>query len=217
MNQQESIVEEVHKEIIERFPMYVTDAGFEQWLFRKAGSDREKIAEYLGLLDSYGYMHGDGKLAADYVNLPDPQGVTEDIHRRLGRVGPEIRRALSYGSVEGEKFCGSTITALGGPDATETGRLLQEAEQAGLVMRDGTEAIYSGFCERYRFTPLQLRNVLYDGLSGEERMRLHDAFVEFLSDELHRVKDAGAREMLQQMISLHNGRAARPSPSPAKP
>jgi hypothetical protein len=217
MNQQESVVEEVHKEIIERFPLYVTNPGFEQWLFRKAGGDQGKIADYLGLLDSYGYMHGDGKLADDYVNLPDPQGVMEDIRRRLGGVGPEIRRALSYASVEGEKFCGSTITALGGADPAETKRLLQEAERGGLVTPDGTEAIYSGFCERYRFTPLQLRDVLYEELSEEERMRLHDAFVEFLSHELDRVDDGGAREMLQQMISLHNRRAARPSPSPTKP
>jgi hypothetical protein len=64
---------------------------------------------------------------------------------------------------------------------------------------------------------VQLRDVLYEELSEEERMRLHDAFVEFLSHELDRVDDGGAREMLQQMISLHNRRAARPSPSPTKP
>ena len=76
MEEQLRGVEEIRAHISERYPMYVANPGFEQWLLRRAGTDVAKIGDYLTLLDDYGYITGDGTLANDYQNVPAPEGVT---------------------------------------------------------------------------------------------------------------------------------------------
>jgi hypothetical protein len=217
MNQQQNAVDGVHKQIIERYPLYVTNGGFEQWLWRKAGADERKIHQYLDLLDDYGYMNGDGTLANDYANMPEPEHVTGEIRDRLERLGEEVLEALRHASIEGERFCQSTVTTLSGRDGSMVDGLLRQAVEAGVVTRDGSEPLYSSICDRYRFLPLQTRDILYEQIPDEERIRMHKAFIDFLGSELDRVEDPGAREMLNEMISEHNRRVARPEPAPSKP
>jgi hypothetical protein len=216
MNQQQSIVEEIHTILIERYPMYQSNGGFEQWLSRKAGTDESKINTYLDLLDSYNYMNGDGTLASDYVEMPAPEEVLDDINARLTNLSSAALDALRRASIEGEHFCVETVTALSDDNAGRVADLLREGERNRLIVRDGSEALYSDQCERYRFLPLQTRDILYKQIPDEERTRLHMAFVEFLSSKVEDIREDGRRDMLNHMISEHNKRFSRPEPLPEK-
>jgi hypothetical protein len=216
MNQQQSIVTEIHTVLIERYPMYQSNGGFEQWLLRKAGTDESKINTYLDLLDSYGYMNGDGTLASDYVEMPEPEQVLDDINARLTNLSSGALDALRRASIEGEHFCVETVTALSDADERRATDLLRESERNRVIVRDGSESLYSKQCERYRFLPLQTRDILYKQIPDEERATLHMAFVEFLSSKVEVIEDDGQRDMLNHMISEHNKRFARPEPVPEK-
>jgi hypothetical protein len=216
MNKQQSIVDEIHRILIERYPLYQSNGGFEQWLLRKADMDESKIHTYLDLLDSYGYMNGDGTLAGDYANMPDPERVHDDINARLSKLSPGALDALHRASIEGEHFCVETVIALADGEESRAGDMLREAERNGVIVRDGSESLYSEGCERYRFLPLQTREIIYQQIPEEERNSMHTAFVEFLSGKVDGVEDDGKREMLNHMISEHNKRVARPEPLPEK-
>lgn len=209
MEQQD--VEEVRAHISERYPMYVADPGFEQWLLHKAGTDVGKIEDYLTLLDDYGYITGDGTLANDYQNVPDPGHLTEDIERRLASLSPGTRALLRRAAVQGPLFSMSLVTPADRGAAADGDALLGEAIAAGVVARDKDgDARIPALSHRYRFVPRQAAKILYDELSEEERGGYHMALVELLSDEIGRVAEPGAQDMLAEMIRQHNRYAAQP-------
>lgn len=209
MEQQQG-VEEIHARISERYPMYVANPGFEQWLLQRTGADIGKIEDYLTLLDEYGYITGDGTLANDYQNVPDPGHLTEDIERRLASLSPDARALLGRAAVQGARFSMSLVAPVDG-GAGDRDALLGEALAAGLVARDEDEdARIPALSHRYRFVPRQTARILYEGLPEEERGSYHMALVEMLSDEIGRVAEPGAQDMLAEMIRQHNRDAAQP-------
>jgi hypothetical protein len=218
MREQQPGVEEVRAHISERYPMYVANPGFEEWLLHRTGADLGRIEGYLSLLDDYGYITGDGTLANDYRNVPDPEHVVEDIERRLATLSPATRSLLRRAAVQGSRFSLALAAAIDGAEGFGEGeRLLDEAIAAGVVARDEQyDASLPSLSHRYRFLPQRVGKLLYDELSDEERVGFHAALVELLSAEAMRAVEPGARDMLAAMISEHNNRFARPNPSPTK-
>lgn len=215
MDQQQALAE-VHRRVIERFPMYQTHPAFEHWLLEKSGADPERTARYLDLIDDYGCMSAEGMLDQAYTQLPPPEGVEEDIERRLASLPPETIRALEIGSVEGKQYTADVIAAIEDIPVTEVEKRLRPAEESHMIVRNGREKLYAGFSTRYRFVPLQMQEYLYRNLSDDDRSRYHTMMVEHLSDVLQSVDDPGARELISGMIDLHNERFSRPASSPAK-
>jgi hypothetical protein len=214
---QQAALAGIHRQIIERFPMYQTHPAFEQWLFEKADSDPRKIDRHLDLVEEYGIMSQEGLLDQTYTSLPEPDAVAHDIEHRLAGLPPEALRALQAGSVEGKRFSSEVVAALIGASREEAERHLDAAERTGVLRRDGTEQLYDGLGTRYRFVPLGTQDHIYRQMPQEELSDWHAKLVEFLSGVLSRVEDQGAGELISAMIALHNGRVSRPSPSPAKP
>ena len=215
MDEQQAAIERIAHHIGERFPMYRTDLAFEQWLYRKAGSDRKKIDAYLDLLHEYGFIGDDGMLSDSYAGIPDPDQVEADIERRLATLDAPARRLLSEASVEGARFNVDVATFLhGSRDGVEA--LLRSAEAAGLIARDENQADNPILSHHYRFVPLRLRDILYEELPEEDRVRLHTSLVELLGEEVAREGELGAQDMLARMISEHNRQGARPDPPAEK-
>jgi hypothetical protein len=216
MDQQAAAMDRIGSYVAERYPMYVTDAGFEQWLYGKAGLDKEMIDRYLALLEDYGYISGDGKLAGDYTSLPDPANVAGDIERRLAGLPPGVLDILRIASVEGDRFSPEIVSRLGGTNG-EIEQLLESAVHARVIAPEPNASTIPALAHRYRFVPLQTRKVLYEQLPDEERLRLHAGLVDLLSAEVERVSDPGAQDMLHHLISEHNKFFARPDPPSSKP
>lgn len=215
MDQQKALAE-VHRQVIERFPMYQTHPAFEHWLLEKSGGDPGKIVSYLNVVEDYGVMNADGLLDQAYTGLPEPEAVEREIERHLTGLDTETLRLLKIGSVEGKHFTLEIVAAIAGIDPAEAQSLLRPAESTHLIVRDGTEELYAGFSLRYHFHPLQLQEYLYHRLSDEERHEYHRQMVTYLSDVIRKVEDEGSRELISSMIALHNARFSRPSSSPAK-
>lgn len=211
MDEQQTAIEHIAHHIGERFPMYRTNLAFEQWLFSKAGTDRNKIDDYLDLLYDYGYIGDSGMLADSYAQIPDPDQVSADIERRLSQLDPETRRLLAEASVEGPYISPEVAAALhGSREGIES--LLRKAEGAGVITRDENKADNPILSHHYRFVPLRLREIFYEELPEDDRVRLHTALVEFLGEEVGKEGDQGTQDMLARLISLHNKRASRPDP-----
>jgi predicted ATPase len=212
MDEKTSIAE-VHRTIIERYPMYHEDPAFEAWLHGKAGTDVEKIEDYLDTLADYGYIDGEGMVCGDYTTMPDPSRILDDIRARLDRLGRDARELLRVASVEGPTFSLEVLSHLRGCPAENASRAIDDAVDAGIVRADGSEEMFASASGRYRFYPLQVREVLYEELAGGERAELHRRAVEFLTDELERNEEPGSREMIGQLIEEHNRHASRPAGS----
>lgn len=215
---QQTALADVHRQIIERFPMYQTHPAFEHWLLEKGGADPRTTSRYLDLVEDYGMMGPGGMLDQAYTQLPEPEAVAGDIERRLGGLPDQTLEALKIAAIEGKHFSADVVAALAEVSGSEVESRLAAAERSGVIARDGTEQLYAGGAStRYRFVPLGTQDYLYQRIPQEELNRLHPALVEFLSDALAKATDPGAQELLAGMIDLHNSRLTRPSPSPAKP
>lgn len=191
--------------------MYVANPAFETWLSEKAGTDEEKIDQYISILCDYGYLGSDGSVKESYASAPDPAGVESDLTARLSRLDPGVLDLLGRASVEGQRFSKAVLAALGGAGIDQH---LADAVKLGVIAAENNTAEIPVLGSRYRFVPLQLCERLYENLSESERAQYHTELVEYLSAELEHVEEAGARDMISDMISGHNKRYTRPDPPP---
>lgn len=214
MEQEQAGVEFIRSYISERFPMYTENPAFETWLFGRTGTSVEKLDDYLNLLYGYGYLQGDGTVIEGYEAMPVPSEVKADIERRLAALGGDTVAVLRRASVEGALFGTRLLKVIDG-DATDVDRHLAAAAAAGVIASDPNPAELPVLGHRYRFVPLQIRDVLYQELSESERAGYHTALVEYLSGQLDHARETGERDMLAALISEHNKRFTRPDPPPA--
>ncbi|MEO5929837.1 MAG: hypothetical protein ABIR47_07885 [Candidatus Kapaibacterium sp.] len=215
MKDQQKNLEAIHQRIRERYPMYNANQGFEHWLLDRTGIDPTALDLYFGLLDDYGYLSGDGTLAADYAEMPDPSEVIDDIERRLAGLPAVTLEMLGRASVEGERFRVEPLAMPGG-SVHQAEALLQPAVEARVIAYDRGSSDISSLKHRYRFLPMQTRKIVYEGLSEARRAEYHTLLMDSLSLELERAGDPGARDMISGMISEHNKSVTRPDPPPEK-
>jgi len=105
---------EVHRTIIERYPMYHEDPAFEAWMFDRTGSDAGKIAEVLDALAAYGYLDGEGMVTGNYAAMPDPSAMTDEMRGRLDAIDGRTRELLRIASVEGPTFSAEVLAHIDG-------------------------------------------------------------------------------------------------------
>lgn len=206
-------ISEVHRTIIERYPMYREEPAFESWLYRKAGVDTERIAEYLDTLADYGILDGEGMIHGDYAAMPDPSGMVEDMRKRLDALDERTRAVLRVASIEGPTFSAEVVAYLDEAPLDEVSATIDRAIESGVVHADGGEAMFAASSRRYRFHPLQLRELLVEEIASDHRVELHRRAIEFLTRELERSREPGAREMIGQLIEEHSREMSRPAGS----
>lgn len=204
---------EVHRTIIERYPMYHEDPAFEAWMFDRTGSDAGKIAEVLDALAAYGYLDGEGMVTGNYAAMPDPSVMTEEMRGRLDAIDGRTRELLRIASVEGPTFSAEVLAHIDGASVADVDASIARAIDSGVVQPDGGEAMFISSSARYRFHPQIVRDMLYHELPGDRRAELHRRAIEFLSSELEQTTEPGAREMIGQLIEEHNRHASRPAGS----
>lgn len=133
-----------------------------------------------------------------------PQGVRAVVAQRLGLLSDDCRRVLVLASVVGREFASDLLARAGDVDPERILDLLREALEAKvLVTLPGTPG-------QFRFPHALVREVLYDELSINDRMRLHLAVAEAL-ESIH------APELDRRVAELaHHFFLAAPGGSAAK-
>jgi DNA-binding SARP family transcriptional activator len=103
-----------------------------------------------------------------------PQGVRAVVAQRLGLLSQDCRRMLAVASVVGRDFASDVLSRAGDVDPERLADLLGEALGAKAV------ASVPGAPGQFRFAHALVREVLYDDLSINQRMRLHRGVAEAL-------------------------------------
>jgi DNA-binding SARP family transcriptional activator len=120
------------------------------------------VAELVHLLSS------DGRLDAI------PPGVRAVVAERVGLLSDDCRRALAVASVVGRAFPAAVLARASGVDPDRTLDLVEEALEAKAL------ATLPGAPGQFRFAHALVREVLYEQLSMNERVRLHRSVAEAL-------------------------------------
>lgn len=111
----------------------------------------------------------DGRWTSDRTleEVGIPEGIREVVGRRLSRLSDAANRALALGAVIGAQFDLATVEAAGGPRGDELFDALDEAERHAIVRE------VTGTAGRYAFTHALVRSALYEELSTNHRVRMH--------------------------------------------
>jgi class 3 adenylate cyclase len=143
-----------------------------QALHEETGGNPFFVGEVLAhLVESGVIFERDGRWTADprvtVANLDLPEGVRQVIERRLTRLSQEAARVLTIAAVVGPTFSVSLLESVSeaadDPDCLLSG--LEESLTAGLVKEVDPE--------RWVFSHVLIRQVVYDQLSVTRRTRLH--------------------------------------------
>ncbi len=138
----------------------------------------------------------------DWTNLPaQVEGV---IGKRLDRLSPESRLALSVASVEGEEFTAEVVAKVLGVDIHGLVRRLSSEidRQHRLVTAQGIRRYGRQRLFRYRFQHNLFQRYLYDELDEIEQVALHEAVGNVL-ETLH----AENLDEVAAQLAWHFGRA----------
>ncbi len=116
-------------------------------------------------------QHEDGRwhLVGDLAELGLPQSVREVIGRRVERLGPDARTALSAAAVIGRDFDLDLLLAVLDLSEARLLDLLEEAVAASLLMESGGQA------GRFTFVHALVEYTLYEDLGATRRALLHRA------------------------------------------
>jgi class 3 adenylate cyclase len=119
---------------------------------------------------------GPWRLTGSLAELGLPQSVREVIGRRVERLGPDARSALSAAAVIGREFDLDLLLAVLELPEARLLDLLDEAVAASLL-RESSEAD-----ERFSFTHGLVEHTLYEDLGRARRARLHKRVAEALEE-----------------------------------
>ena len=106
-----------------------------------------------------------------------PQSVREVIGRRVERLGPDARTALSAAAVIGRDFDLELLLAVVEFDESRLLDLLEQAVAASLLQESGERA------GRFTFTHALVEHTLYEDLGRTRRARLHQQVAEALEEQ----------------------------------
>ena len=133
-----------------------------------------------------------------------PPGVRSVVAERLGRLSDDCRRVLAVASVVGREFASDVLTRAANAQPEATLHVLGEALAANAL------ATMPSAPGQFRFAHALVREVLYDELSIDDRVRLHCAVAEAL-EAIH------APELDRRLAELaHHFFHAAPGGSAAK-
>ncbi len=117
---------------------------------------------------------GRWELVGELAELGLPQSVREVIARRVTRLGPEARTALSAAAVIGREFEFDLLLSVLDMTEAELLDLLEVATAAALLKEDGPRA------GRFAFSHALVEYALYEDLGVTRRARLHRRVAEAL-------------------------------------
>ncbi len=105
---------------------------------------------------------------AGLSTLHIPSTIADVIERRLARISTEERGVLNWGAVLGYEFVYAILQPVAGLDEDALLDRLDNLLRAQLIaeVRDPRE-------DKYRFTHTQIREVIYQALSGARRKKMH--------------------------------------------
>jgi class 3 adenylate cyclase len=109
--------------------------------------------------------HWAWQLAVGELDLPE--GVREVIGQRLARLSEETNRTLSIASVIGQEFTLDLVAATGDLDEERVLEAVEEALDARLMVER------PGSLDTFAFAHAVVRDVIYTGMVGSRRARLH--------------------------------------------
>ena len=134
----------------------------------------------LHLTESGAIVQGDGgrwRLVGDLAELGLPESVREVIGRRVERLGPDARTALSAAAVIGRDFDLDLLLAVVDLPEARLLDLLEDAVAASLLQENRNRA------GRLTFTHGLVEHTLYEDLAATRRVRLHKRVAEALEEQ----------------------------------
>ncbi|MFL5823022.1 MAG: BTAD domain-containing putative transcriptional regulator [Solirubrobacteraceae bacterium] len=130
-----------------------------------------------------------------------PQSVREVVRRRVSRLGPQCRDALTYASIIGSRFDLDVLERVAEIDADELIDLLDGAEQAALVQERGDRV------GSFMFAHDLIHHSLYEDVGHTRRTRLHRRIAEALEE----LRGENAEERVEE-LARHWLAASPPDP-----
>jgi hypothetical protein len=120
---------------------------------------------------------GRWRLVGSVAELGLPQSVREVVGRRVERLGPDARTALSAAAVIGRDFDLGLLAAVIDLPEARLLDVLEEAVAASLLQETGESA------GRFTFTHALVEHTLYEDLGRTRRARLHQRVAEALEEQ----------------------------------
>jgi serine/threonine protein kinase/tetratricopeptide (TPR) repeat protein len=162
------------------------------------------------LLEQSGHItktndHWTLRRALSEMDLEVPESVRGMIRKKIEVLEEEDRRALQYGSIEGEEFTSNVVAHLLGIDDLALEERLDRLDRMHrLIVTLGEEEWPDGtLAVRYRFAHALYQNILYADLVGKRRSLLHRQVGEQLAT---RHGDAANRIATQLAMHFERGR-----------
>jgi DNA-binding winged helix-turn-helix (wHTH) protein/tetratricopeptide (TPR) repeat protein len=162
------------------------------------------IHETVRLLDAEGRLDAAPETPWS-VSLP--QGVREVIGRRLDRLSDACNRVLTVAAVMGREFAVGVLEQAVGLSRDALLECLDEAAAARIVSHEagnggGATPLPLG---HYAFTHALIREVLYEELTGPQRVRLHRRVAEVLDATYGQAADAHLPELAHHFFEAAPG------------
>ena len=158
------------------------------------------IGETLRHLAESGRLSGARAASGLLSELGIPEGVTEVIGRRIGRLAQPTKAVLAIASTAGRTFEFAVLEHMSERDQDELLEALEEAMRAGLIEELPDTA------GRYTFTHALIRETIYGGLMRTRRALLHRRMATVLED-IH----ATDREAHSAELAHHFAHAGAPA------
>jgi len=161
------------------------------------------VEQLLSLLADMGLIYrnqGKWKIREEKLrHFPLPGGTKEILKRRIRLLKPPERRLLEEASVIGYRFDQETLCRISG--SAEIEEQLGGLWRAQLILRE------EGHPDRFRFSNRMLHRVVYEGMNGATRVKLHRR----LGEHLRRVRGEDKRFFMDIAHHLLNGNRRRES------
>ena len=155
------------------------------------------------LVEARGVEFGEEATAEALASMGVPDGVSDVILRRLGRVDEVTRNALTAAALIGREFDLNVVRELLAIPAEAVIDAMEEAMVAGLVV-EVPDAV-----DRFSFCHALVRDAIYDRLSASRRCRSHLRVAEVLEGAA-RASDIGPEELAHHFfLARRVGGAAR--------
>jgi len=135
------------------------------------------LRETLRLLSSEGMVESGGAVALARLGIAP--GIKETVIRRIDKLGPDCNSVLEWASVVGRRFSVPMLLQLCGMSSTKLLQVLAAAEEAHIIVTstepDEEQKLHLG---EYAFAHGLIREILYEAMSGPERVLRHRAVAE---------------------------------------